>query len=726
MRVKCRIWWPKQNISCENPNSIVLFGWFFRSSSTSLDVVVAVVASQEKISHSHLQPDIEGILHFTNAKMPLSLQGKSTFSVLGHCATDCSFNGQYQWVEMEEKCPTKANGDIYPQNNEESFVENCERWSCGCRKLDRFVEQYRQLSIRNSNWIQLSYDTGYSCEDVRRIPKLHHIHWDGLVVPTFDVHVIIYEPPTFGVHHFSLNSWDSSEQVRMHLKRPMWVDELHQKQPSLDLDTVICAINSATAAKVVFENRVGPQNSFDRFPTVSMLVSVTWHLIAVLVASFFTLLYIILQLCHSFLSYGSQSYIYMIVAKLFGHTWRNIHIRCCQLLYWPIFLRDSGMRYQSSAEYVHRATLRQHSMWSSVAVDIFVGNIVGLALVLHIETACPWVLNLVRDITNDLLRSGCVWLMGVPAGFKLNTELAGIFGMISLNAIQIWSTLWFFLRFLFKYFIKGIAVSGIVLGVTVPAALTIDMIMLATLHVSTLHWLFSVLYSHQIQALTALWRLFRGRKWNPLRERFDSYNYTVKQHVVGSLLFTPLLLLLPTTSVFYIFFTILNTTTNLICIMIEVTVSILHATPYAKIVLWMVRRRRFPSGIWFEIVSGQSTNTLASPKIGFFSNLVSRLRKTERENKGGPRIVVSILRSNTSDIGQIILPHYRDVFRGVSISSSALSAHGVLTGKRIPTSLQTSLPSTMPWLFISFREYWRLCHDSVLACTTDLNCSGKS
>jgi hypothetical protein len=35
----------------------------------------------------------------------------------------------------------------------------------------------------------------------------------------------------------------------------------------------------------------------------------------------------------------------------------------------------------------------------------------------------------------------------------------------------------------------------------------------------------------------------RGREWNPLRQRLDSFDYTVRQHIVGSLLFTPLLLL---------------------------------------------------------------------------------------------------------------------------------------------------------------------------------------
>lgn len=96
---------------------------------------------------------------------------------------------------------------------------------------------------------------------------------------------------------------------------------------------------------------------------------------------------------------------------------------------------------------------------------------------------------------------------------------------------------------------------------------------------------------------------YRGRKWNPLRQRLDSYDYTVEQHVVGSLIFSPLLLLLPTSSVFYIFFTILSTVITLLCIFIEVLISVMYVTPYYEIFLWVMNKRRFPSGFWFNNVS---------------------------------------------------------------------------------------------------------------------------
>lgn len=152
--------------------------------------------------------------------------------------------------------------------------------------------------------------------------------------------------------------------------------------------------------------------------------------------------------------------------------------------------------------------MHRHSMWSTLVVDILLGNLVGWSLFYHSDTICLSVLNFTHGFAT-FLRSGCVWLMGNPAGFKLNAELAGVLGMVSLNAIQIWSTLWIFVGFIFNYIIRGLSILGILCGFTVPAALVVDMITFATLHVSTLNWLIALVYSLQIQALAALWRLFR-------------------------------------------------------------------------------------------------------------------------------------------------------------------------------------------------------------------------
>ncbi|KAF7804046.1 N-acetylglucosaminyl-phosphatidylinositol biosynthetic protein gpi1 isoform X2 [Senna tora] len=646
MRRKCRLWWPKQLLSSRESSSCFLLGWFVTASPASLDIIVAFTCSEVLLSQS--SPCLEEILHDTHGNMPIVLQDKSTFSVLGQCVTD----------------------------------------------------------------ISLMNDAG-----IRGLPKLHHIHWNGLTVFEYDVHVIIYDTPVYGAHHFSLCLSSSHEQVKTSAEKPKWVDDLDKKEKLIDLETVILAINCSAAAKRNFERHVVLRRSFSLLSIFLVFFTFVGNLFAKFVASFSTLFFIVLQLFQLLFNDESGSWIYMASAKIFRTAWINIKIRCCQILYWPIFLQENDLRSRSCVEYAEKAAMHRHSMWSTLLVDVLLGNLVGWALLYHSEFVCLSVLNFVHDLANPFLRSGCVWLMGNPAGFKLNTELAGVLGMVSLNAIQIWSTLWIFAGLIFNYIIQGLAIIGILCGFTLLAALIIDMIVLATSHVSTLYWLISLLYSSQIQAVAALWRLFRGRKWNPLRERLDSFDYTVKQHIVGSLLFAPLLLLLPTTSVFYLFFSIVDTIINLICILIEVTISVIHATPYIKIFLWLVRPGRFPSGIWFEILGCQS-NSIVSHKVDFADQMTSSEKELLPKdiNREKSSILVSVLHSNYLSIGKVFWPHYKNVFMAFNRSSISKIAYGILIGRRMPFRRGTLLPSPMPWMSLPYKEYWRLCHDSLTAC----------
>ena len=147
----------------------------------------------------------------------------------------------------------------------------------------------------------------------------------------------------------------------------------------------------------------------------------------------------------------------------------------------------------------------------------------------------------------------------------------------------------------------------------------------------------------------------RGWKWNPLRQRLDSYEYSVEQHIVGSLLFTPLLLLLPTISVFYMFFTIVNLTISFFRVLIEVIVSIIHATPYTKILLWLVRSRRFPSGIWFDIVYSQNASVASSVDgPSGISSACKKMLVNQNIDAVKSGLLLSSLRSNFLTLGKAL------------------------------------------------------------------------
>ncbi|CAH2063872.1 unnamed protein product [Thlaspi arvense] len=698
MKRKCRIWLPKQLESSDDLTTYsLLFGWFVCHSSSCLDVVVAFISDESSFSNGGSM--LQEVLHETNEKMPLTLRDKTTFTLLGRYDICLNANGNSSKIISTDK-------DVCSKAGAYGSLSRYSSLSCGCHRVDGLLEDFRKDSVP-SHWIHMVHDS-----------RLHHIHWNGDIVSQCDVHVIVYDTPVFGSHHFSLSFWNSSPPTKAPLKKPNWVDDLHKRQPLNEMETVILSINCASSAKIAYKKLITLDTSSRSSSICSLISSLTWWLLATIISSLSSLHYSFIRFFYVLSSFPIFSWVHIASRRVFKNTWINFRVRSCQILYWPIFLQENDMTSISCVEHAEKAALQRHSTWSAMAVDLVLGNLIGLSLLFNTGSVCSWILTFAKEFTNEILRSGCVWLMGVPAGFKLNTELAGVLGMVSLNGIQIWSTLWFFMASFIFYLIRVIAITGITFGATVSAAFVIDAISFATLHITALHWAITLVYSHQIQALAALWRLFRGRKLNPLRQRLDSYGYTVKQHVVGSLLFTPLLLLLPTTSVFYIFFTITSTAINSVCMFIEFAISVIHATPYAEIMIWFVRRKRFPCGVWFEIehhgkkILGSSNGAFEDRSNNTVS--ISRLEEDQIPEKK-PLLMVSNLRSNFLSIGQILLPHYTTMFSGVSASSLTTSARGVLSGKRMPSKLGLDLPPPRPWMHMPLRQYWILCHDSIIS-----------
>ncbi|KAL3272455.1 hypothetical protein HHI36_013935 [Cryptolaemus montrouzieri] len=101
-------------------------------------------------------------------------------------------------------------------------------------------------------------------------------------------------------------------------------------------------------------------------------------------------------------------------------------------------------------------------------------------------------------------------------------------------------------------------VNSGVFGFSFQLAIISDILSLTTFHVYCIYVYAAKLFQLQVRSITSLWRLFIGRKYNPLRQRVDSCHYTQHQLFIGTLGFTILLFLLPTTSLYYVVFTALR------------------------------------------------------------------------------------------------------------------------------------------------------------------------
>ncbi|KAJ4752998.1 Phosphatidylinositol N-acetylglucosaminyltransferase subunit Q [Rhynchospora pubera] len=668
MANRCRIWWPEKLLPLEPPlsshhaphNPSILFGWCFNGyGADSLDLVLVSAIPSDRISASFPRfCDLQETLTSINGKMPYRLQHKALFTLVGCCTvSETTFASEKEF-----------NGDATE----------------GCSEFQRSFLQ------KNGIWVQLllsgTRSVSFGNDGIRTVPVVRNLHVGPDLLENCDCHVILYEIPTMGKNHYSLIPWGISQEKRSTLKKPSWIKILGEKPPVVDLESVILAVNCSNYAKLSIEEQARITGPVSRSFLVT-IYDVVWHCVTLCLASIFTVAYHFIQCSHELLTCNFGKGLFFL-GKLIPYSCKTVHVRSCQFLYWPVFLHKHTFSLFPNVEFSHRSSSRNH-LWSSISTDLTFGILLSIFFLANTKPISNWILSICHTLTESILRSGCVWLMGVPAGFKLNTKLARVLGMLSLNMIQVYSTIWYFIgTSILGYIIVAFIIVGIVFGATLQLALFLDLVRLVTLHVTSLHWLVSVLYSRQIQALASLWRIFRGRKWNPLRQRLDSYGYTVEQHVVGSLIFSPLLLLLPTTSVFYIFFTMLNTIITLLSISVEVLISLLYVTPCYEIFLWVLNKTRFPSGVWFSNVSLPD------------------------------EVVVSILHSNHARLGELIGPHYKNVFSGISSSFAKSMAYSMLTGCRITSNLSTSIPAITPWMKLGCKEYWKLCHDSILESTS--------
>ena len=153
----------------------------------------------------------------------------------------------------------------------------------------------------------------------------------------------------------------------------------------------------------------------------------------------------------------------------------------------------------------------------------------------------------------DVLRAWIDWLMVLPAGLKLNYNAGRKLGGAVLSIIETWEGVTTFLTPFEPIIVAGIGIFGMG-GASLLAALASDVLELATLHLYILYTAFAALHNRQTSLIGALWRLFRGKKRNILRSRVDNNDYDLTQLLLGTLLFTVVFFLFPTTLVYYLFF----------------------------------------------------------------------------------------------------------------------------------------------------------------------------
>lgn len=201
------------------------------------------------------------------------------------------------------------------------------------------------------------------------------------------------------------------------------------------------------------------------------------------------------------------------------------------------------------------------------------------------------------------------WLMGIPAGLKLNYAFNNMLGQFFLYHINLWWTFLVVTKPLLEIMFYMFLCLGR-LGLTFQASILADLLALVSFHVYCIYVYAARLYSLQVSGLVALWRLFLGRKHNPLRGRVDSCQYSPDQLFVGTLAFTILLFLLPTTFMYYIVFAVFR----LVVVGLEGVLTrvryILQCLPLYVSILWMMQSTVISSTVHLTVCSREMQGPL--------------------------------------------------------------------------------------------------------------------
>ena len=131
-------------------------------------------------------------------------------------------------------------------------------------------------------------------------------------------------------------------------------------------------------------------------------------------------------------------------------------------------------------------------------------------------------------------------------------------------------------------------------GASMPIALFSDLLSLLTVHITAFYLASARIYHWQWTILISLFHLFRGKKHNVLRNRIDSCDYDLDQLLLGTILFTLLVFLLPTVLVFYLTFASARMSIIFLKAALDTLLACLNHFPLFALMLRVKDSRRLP------------------------------------------------------------------------------------------------------------------------------------
>lgn len=285
----------------------------------------------------------------------------------------------------------------------------------------------------------------------------------------------------------------------------------------------------------------------------------------------------------------------------------QINVRIKQLYYLPwLFQKLKVSKEESEFSIIKEAKFSPseyikfyNTVWLMVN-DYLLGNILYGHMLDHKQNICEGAQALL-PIYEKRIENVVTWLMNSPAGFKLNNELASFFGQLIFWVLHFWknTTLKCFSRHFDKLFIFSMYVARYG-GLSMFISLILDIGTILLLNLQGFYIACTRLYHWQLKIVSSLFRLFYGKKYNVLRNRVDSNDYEFDQLMLGIIVFSILIYLLPTVFAFYLTFVFTRLFILYATISLKSALITINHFPIVVLLLKLKNKERIPGGILFE------------------------------------------------------------------------------------------------------------------------------
>ncbi|GAA5939852.1 hypothetical protein JCM10213_007814 [Rhodosporidiobolus nylandii] len=283
----------------------------------------------------------------------------------------------------------------------------------------------------------------------------------------------------------------------------------------------------------------------------------------------------------------------------------QLHTRLSQVLSlpstWSSFQRALSSP-SSSSSYIsaHTSYIRFFNLLWLVANDLIVGYALSSFLRENAEYLASRAGGLLQNDSLSALEGLLEWLNTWPMGIKLNDDLSGLIVSLFLFLSRLWSSLILTPLLPSLPLLLRLSSYASLFGASALVALSSDALALALAPWTGCYALSALFYRSALVGLAALFNVFRGKKYNPLRLRPEPALYETDALLLGTLLFCVLAFLFPTFLAFYLSFLSARLAVKAVQGVLHTAVGALNAFPLFALMLRLKAPGRLPGGVQLD------------------------------------------------------------------------------------------------------------------------------